>query len=450
MTSIPSKFADTVPGDEKSFDQCHHYGHPAPGRYSEKEILSSGHNSVISTISDRRPEKEARSSGPNSVISTVSRNDLDEDDLALTVTQSSTRSASRRVTQTSTRGTTFTSDPAFEVDFADGDPHDPRNWPAWYKGLAIFAISAGTLVVVLYSTSYTAAIGAIQKEFHINSEPIATLGVTTYLCGLAIGSLVLAPIAETYGRKPVYTTGMFVFTLLMIPAARAHSMAEIIVVRFFGALFGSAMIANAPGTIADIISEEYRPTAFSIWSIGPMNGPVFGPVIGGFVTQYKGWRWATWVVMIISGAAFLVLACVKETYGPVLLQKRAEKIRKETGEHRYWSRYDIRVGFVELMKVNLSRPFIMAVKEPICIFWNVYVSLIYGESTGAIPRRRIRLMLGRDIVSLLCRVSHCLHRVARMVHRNERSVFPRNRYWHHDHHLLCHPYPVDYQCSQTR
>lgn len=113
----------------------------------------------------------------------------------------------------------------------------------------------------------------MQNEFHIKSEIIPTLGVTTYLLGLAVGSLFLAPISETYGRRPVYTIAMFFFTILIIPCAKATSIAEIIAVRFFGALAGSAMIANAPGTVGDIIADEYRALAFSIWSIGPFNGP---------------------------------------------------------------------------------------------------------------------------------------------------------------------------------
>jgi hypothetical protein len=104
------------------------------------------------------------------------------------------------------------------------------------------------------------------------------------------------------------------------------------------------------------------------------------PLIGGFTTQEKGWRWANWVVMIGGGAAFLMMVIIPETYKPTLLQKMAAKKRKETGDDSYWSRYDVRVGFGELMRVNLSRPFVMAVKEPICIFWNVYIAIIYGES----------------------------------------------------------------------
>lgn len=283
------------------------------------------------------------------------------------------------ITKTTTAGTTITLDPGFEVDFDDADPEDPRNWPILYKSFIIFAISYGTLMVVLYSTTYTAAIPAMMEEFDVSSEAIVTLGVTTYLFGLAVGSVILAPISETYGRKPVYTIAMLFFILLILPCSLAPNMETIIVARFFGAVAGAAMIANAPGTVGDIISDKYRATAFSIWSIGPMNGPVFGPVVGGFVTQYAGWRWANWVVMIAAGAALMMMVIIKETYAPALLQKKAKRIRKETGDERYWSRYDVRVGFIELMKVNLSRPFVMAFTEPICIAFNVYIAIIYGK-----------------------------------------------------------------------
>nr|KAK5450863.1 hypothetical protein LTR18_000879 [Exophiala xenobiotica] len=328
-------------------------------------------------------EKEFYSSADRSPTSSEPDHD-DERALTLTATQTSRRSQSqsialgRTVTRITTRGTAFTSDPRYEVDFSVDDPDDPRNWPLWYKALALFALSFGTLGVVMYSTSYTSGMPQMMQEFGVESEAIATLGVTLYLFGLAIGCLIVAPMAETYGRKPVYTICTAMFTILVIPAGLAKDITSIIVVRFFGAMFASALIANAPGSIADLISDEYRSTAFSVWSIGPMNGPVVGPVIGGFVTETMGWRWTNWIVMIWAGLAFALLLTVKETYAPVLLQRKTKKLRRAENDERYWSRYDVRVGFVELMKINLSRPFIMAVTEPICIFWNVYISLVYG------------------------------------------------------------------------
>ena len=72
-----------------------------------------------------------------------------------------------------------------------------------------------------------------------------------------------------------------------------------------------------------------------------------------------------WLVMILAGVAFGFVAIVKETYGPTLLRKRAAKLRKETGDPRWWSRFDEKQAFLPLLKVNLSRPFVLMVTEPI-------------------------------------------------------------------------------------
>ena len=77
--------------------------------------------------------------------------------------------------------TTDTNHPDFEVDWDDeNDPMNPRNWPIWYKGCTIGFISWSTWCVVVYSTSYTTGLAQMGKDFHISSEPVVTLGVTTY------------------------------------------------------------------------------------------------------------------------------------------------------------------------------------------------------------------------------------------------------------------------------
>lgn len=126
----------------------------------------------------------------------------------------------------------------------------------------------------MYSTSYASGIPGIMEEFHVSSETLAVLGITTYLCGLALGSIILAPLSEMYGRRPIYLIAMVMFTLLILPCGLAPNLEAILITRFFGAIAGSAMISNSPGTVSDIVTDEYRALAFSIWSIGPMNGPV--------------------------------------------------------------------------------------------------------------------------------------------------------------------------------
>ncbi|KAH8896783.1 putative MFS transporter [Thozetella sp. PMI_491] len=265
----------------------------------------------------------------------------------------------------------------FEVFFEPQDPDNPKEWPSWYRGWALFCISFSSFVVSLYSTIYTSSIPGLIKEYNITDQTIPTLGITTYLIGTGLGSLVQAPLSEVFGRRPIYLISMAIFALLILPCAKATSLAEILVVRFFGGLFGAATISNAPGSIVDIFPPQHLGLGFSLWSVAPFNGPVIGPVIGGFVFASLGWRWDNWLALILSGASVAFLATIRETYAPVILRKRAARKRKVSDE-RWWSRYDDKTPFWAQLKLNLSRPFVLAVTEPILWFFNIWVSVVYA------------------------------------------------------------------------
>ncbi|KAF2020221.1 MFS general substrate transporter [Aaosphaeria arxii CBS 175.79] len=336
------------------------------------------------TSVDRSTEAEIEDDdGDHSSISSLSTDSQSSSDEIQSIHQSLSRNAGLEegldkggLAAITTVTTNMTTDPRFEVDFEGAD--NPQEWDMKRKSVIIFFMSFSTLVVVMYSTSYTAGIPGMMRSFGIHEKTPVVLGVTLYLFGLALGSIVLAPLSEIYGRRPVYLIAVFCFLVLIIPCALAKDLATILVVRFFGAIAGSAMISNAPGTVSDIIQEEWRALAFSIWSIGPMNGPVVGPIVGGFVFQYMGWRWTNWVVMIGSGVAWGMVWLVPETYAPAILRAKSAKKRKETGEDRWYSRYDEKKAFWPMLKENLIRPVAMGVKEPICIFWNVYIALVYA------------------------------------------------------------------------
>lgn len=71
-------------------------------------------------------------------------------------------------------------------------------------------------------------------EFGETETAIGTLGVMTYLFGLAVGSVLLAPLSELYGRRPIYVGAMGIFTILTVPCALGKNLWGIILTRFFG------------------------------------------------------------------------------------------------------------------------------------------------------------------------------------------------------------------------
>jgi hypothetical protein len=258
-----------------------------------KEVLatnssSSDDNLDSPSTEQKRKSTESASSNSSDDSSTddgISIHVYDEhgeldNELTKTGSRIQTQPLSRYATGVSTRtgmsvATNGTTDPGYEVDFEEDDPANPRNWPFWYRCCVIFFISYSTLTVVMYSTSYTSGIPGIAHDFHITSATVPVLGITTYMVGLALGSVILAPLSEMYGRRPIYIVSMAMFGLLTIPCALAPKLEAILITRFFGAIAGSAMISNAPGTVNDIVLEKHRALAFSIWSLGPMNGVSF-------------------------------------------------------------------------------------------------------------------------------------------------------------------------------
>jgi MFS family permease len=138
------------------------------------------------------------------------------------------------------------------------------------------------------------------------------------------------------------------------------------------AMFGAVMVSNSAGTVVDISTEESRALVMSLWSIAPMNGPVTGPVIGGFVYEYLGWRWDNWLVLILGGAGCVCMTLAKETYAPSILQAKSARRRKETDDERWWCRYDEKLSKLALIKVSLLRPFVLAFTEPILWFFNLW------------------------------------------------------------------------------
>ncbi|KAF8433453.1 major facilitator superfamily domain-containing protein [Terfezia claveryi] len=277
----------------------------------------------------------------------------------------------------------------FEVNW-DGydDPENPQNWALWIRACILMGVSFQTTIVVLYSTSFLSGGPGMMKDFGITSKTILALGMTVFMIGLAFGPLVLAPMSELYGRRPVYILTLGLAFILVLPACFANNYGTILAVRFIGAFMGSVSLANAPGTLGDIFGEDYRAFAFSCYFLAPMNGTVLGPVIGGVIYQSLGWKWINWVVFILLGVCFLIALATPETYAPTLLKHKAERLRKEMGDERYRSRFcpnkdypPIKTGskmFWKLIGTNVKRPIVMGVTEPVLIFWEIYVAIIYA------------------------------------------------------------------------
>lgn len=187
--------------------------------------------------------------------------------------------------------------------------------------------------------------------------------------------------SELYGRKRPLFLGFFVMGIFQIPVGVAQNLYTILICRFFGGAFGSAPLAIVGGALADFWDPVDRGVAVVIFAAATFIGPVAGPIAGGFITQsYLGWRWTAWITLImVAFFGAIALIFVKESYPPVLLSRKAAKIRFETKNWAIHAKSDEqKTGIYEIMVKYLFRPFRMLFLEPILVLLTIYMALIYG------------------------------------------------------------------------
>ena len=137
-----------------------------------------------------------------------------------------------------------------------------------------------------------------MEDFNSTNETVATLTVTIYLLGFALGPPIIAPLSELYGRLIVYHVCNGLFLAFTIACAVSSNVGMFLAFRFITGCAGSAPLTIGGGTVSDVIPQEKRGAAMAIFAVGPLLGPVIAPVIGSFIAQGLGWRWTFWVLAI--------------------------------------------------------------------------------------------------------------------------------------------------------
>ncbi|WVF70989.1 hypothetical protein IAT40_005785 [Kwoniella sp. CBS 6097] len=272
-----------------------------------------------------------------------------------------------------------TAEDPFIVDWLQGDKEDPQNWPAKYKWTCIAVVSWLTLAVALSSSAYTGGAQDIVVEFGASLE-LVIAGVSLFVVGFAFGPLFWAPFSEVFGRRLSYIISYTFLTIWSGAAAGSKNMAQLLVFRFLAGLFGSSPLANAGGTISDVLDANQRGLGMALFSAAPFLGPSLGPVTGGFLGLSAGWRWVEGYLTIFVGVMLIIVAIFgSETYAPLLLRRRAATLSKATGKV-YRFRGDAKKPMVvsQLFLVSLIRPWKFLWYEPIVSILTVYTALIYG------------------------------------------------------------------------
>lgn len=203
---------------------------------------------------------------------------------------------------------------------------------------------------------------------------------TFFLIGVALSPLLLAPLSEVYGRKPILIVASSISAIWLAACGAAQALDQMLAFRALSGFGASVADALAGGVLSDLWAAEERGTAFAVFMAAPLLGPGLGPILGGFVSEGVGWRWIFWIMAIASGVTiFASIFLLHEMYEPRLIELRRRKAMKRAGVAKptrpaseEWK------IFVDLMRHNLQRPFRMIATQVIVQILAVYMGILYG------------------------------------------------------------------------
>ena len=161
-----------------------------------------------------------------------------------------------------------------------------------------------TIMQTLDTTIANVALPHIQGSLAATQDQI-TWVLTSYIIASALMTLPIGWLSGRYGSKLVFATSIIGFTVASGLCGIAQSITEMVLFRLIQGLFGAALVPLSQAILLDITPKEKHGATMALWGMGVMIGPILGPTLGGYLTEYYNWRWVFYINIPIGIIAFL-------------------------------------------------------------------------------------------------------------------------------------------------
>ncbi|KAJ5506928.1 Major facilitator superfamily domain general substrate transporter [Penicillium expansum] len=263
----------------------------------------------------------------------------------------------------------------------EDDPEDPYNWPIRKKwqvtGIGLLA----SFVCSLNGTILTVAHTAIGEEFHISDAtfPNSYWLTTSWAIGAAVCPLLLFPVMEDFGVRPVLLTTYFFFVCFLIPVGLAQNFATLVVVRFFSGGCVPLISDAVAGITSNVFhGDRARSVPICLYVTIYLAATSLGPVVGASILQFLPWRWIGYIELIWTAALFPILVVgLPESRGPAILLARAKRLCRE-GKNAYTTEKNDPVTLPRLILQSVQRPLYMLCTEGVVFVATVWAAFSLG------------------------------------------------------------------------
>src|ERR1700745_1919276 len=173
-----------------------------------------------------------------------------------------------------------------------------RKWPA------LLIVCVAIFMLLLDITIVNVALPSIQRELHTSFTDLQWV-VDAYALLLATSVLNAGNLGDWLGRKRVFIAGVSIFTLASALCGSATSPLFLNLARGLQGVGGATMFAVSLAILTQEFHGRERGTAFGIWGATVGAAVAIGPLVGGALTEWAGWRWIFFVNLPIGAACVL-------------------------------------------------------------------------------------------------------------------------------------------------
>lgn len=177
------------------------------------------------------------------------------------------------------------------------DPKTPPN---------ILTLTLATGVSAMSMNIFLPSLPEMAEYFQTDYR-LMQLSVSIYLAMNAVLQILLGPVSDRFGRRPVLLASFAIYILATLGCIFAPNIAVFLAFRMIQAFVVTGMVLTR-AVVRDMVPPEKAASMIAYVTMGMSLVPMLSPAVGGFMGEYLGWKSTFWLQIVLGGAVLWLMS----------------------------------------------------------------------------------------------------------------------------------------------